>query len=319
MKLKSLSKPFDLSAIEPTFYDALQLYIRANDHFASNNQLILLSIDQNILRELVSLDYSDRFKMNLRATKVNELQDVPYAKRSLVELPMGYCLTKDLLNETVQEAESKGLNILSTLSELVNNVKFFDMSNSRATSEVEQLFGSNTNNDGKRALMESYLAASLIETIARIDVDMPGTFKNDVGYNVDVARKMLSMAGSVLGIENAFEAVFKVDGNEIKLRDRDEVQRNFRNEASILSEKGTVLQLDDGFDYAKFDLMHTLLDTLYFRKGKIKQMVFSDNSIAQVFGIAFDPENFAYENDFTSDDDNEVRFDSLYLETEFLQ
>jgi hypothetical protein len=319
MKLKSLSKPFDLAAIEPTLYDALMLYVRANDHFATKNHLILTSVDQNILRELVSLDYSDRFKMNLKATKVNELQDVPYAKRSLAELPMGYCLTKDLLDQTAQESESKGLNVLSSLSELVSNVKFFDMSNHRATSEVEQLFGSSTNNDGKRALLESYLAASLVEVIARIDVDMPGTFKNDVDYNVDVARKLLDMAGTVLGIENAFEAVFKVDGNELKLRDRDEVQRNFRNEASIVSEKGTVLQLDDGFDYAKFDLMHTLLDTIYFRKGKIKHMVFSDNSTAQVFGIAFDPEDFAYENDFTIDDDNEVRFDSLYLETEFLQ
>lgn len=321
LKLKSLTKPYDLAAIEPAIYDALQLYIKNKNYFETKNQMILVSVDQSILKELVSLDYSDRFRMNLKVTKVNELQDVRYTKRSLAEFAMGYCLTKDLLNETVQESESKGLNILSSLSELARNIKLFDMSNSRATSEVEELFGSsiNDNDNGKRALLESYLAASLVEVIARIDVDMPGTFKNDVGYNVDVARRMLDMAGVVLGVEDAFENVFKVDGNELKLRDQDEVQRNFRSEASIVSEKGTTLQLDDGFDYAKFDLMHTLLDTIYFRKGKIKQMVFSDNSTAQVFGIPFDPDDFVYENDFTSDDDNEVRFDSLYLETEFLQ
>jgi hypothetical protein len=321
LKLKSLVKPYDLAAIEPAIYDALQLYIKNKNYFETKNQMILVSVDQSVLKELVSLDYSDRFRMNLKVTKVNELQDVRYTERSLAEFAMGYCLTKDLLNETVQESESKGLNILSSLSELARNIKLFDMSNSRATSEVEELFGSsiNDNDNGKRALLESYLAASLVEVIARIDVDMPGTFKNDVGYNVDVARRMLDMAGAVLGVEDAFENVFKVDGNELKLRDQDEVQRNFRSEASIVSEKGTTLQLDDGFDYAKFDLMHTLLDTIYFRKGRIKQMVFSDNSTAQVFGIPFDPDDFVYENDFTSDDDNEVRFDSLYLETEFLQ
>jgi hypothetical protein len=318
MKLKSLSKPYDLAAIEPAIYDALDLYVKANDRFATKNHLILVSIDQNVLKELVSLDYSDRFKMNLKLTKVNELQDVPYAARSLATFPMGYCLTKDLLNETVQESESKGLNVLSSLGELASNVKFYDMSKSRTTGEVDQLFGSNSNENSKQALMESYLAASLIEVIARIDVDMPGTFKNDVGYNVDVARRMLDMAGTVLGVENAFDAIFKINGNELNLRDRNEVQRNFRSESSIVSEKGTVLQLEDGFDYAKFDLLHTLLDTIYFRRGKIKHMVFSDNNTAQVFGVSFDPEDFVYENDFVPDDDNEVRFDSLYLETEFL-
>jgi hypothetical protein len=218
----------------------------------------------------------------------------------------------------VLESESKGLNILSSLNELVDGMKLFDMSNSNIINETESLANSNIDNESKKALIDSYLAATLVEIIARIDLDMPGTFKNNVGYNAEVTRKLIDMAGSVLGVDSAFESLFKIVNNEPTLRDKEDVQRNFRSETNIISEKGTTVQLDDGFDYAKIDMLHTMLDTIYFRKGRLKEMIFSDNDTAQVFGIAFDPEDFVYENDFNPDDDNEVRFDSLYLKTEFL-
>jgi hypothetical protein len=317
MKLKSLSKPFDLASIDPTVYDALRLYVKTNDYFGKNNLMILTSIDQSILKEIVDLDYNNKLKMSLKVTKVNELQDARYQPRIISTLPLGYCLTKDLLNETVLESESKGLNILSSLNELVDGMKIFDMSNSSIINETEPLANSNIDNESKKALIDSYLAATLVEIIARVDLDMPGTFKNNVGYNAEVTRKLIDMAGSVLGVESAFESLFKIVNNEPTLRDKEDVQRNFRSETNIISEKGTTVQLDDGFDYAKIDMLHTMLDTIYFRKGRLKEMIFSDNDTAQVFGIVIDPEDFVYENDFNPDDDNEVRFDSLYLKTEF--
>ena len=319
MKLKSLSKPYDLAKVDPTVYDALQLYVKTNDFFEKNNLLVLASIDQSILRELVTSDYGERFKMNLKLTKLNELQNVSYQPRIIATIPLGCCLTKDLLNETVREAEANGLNLLSSLNELVSGLKIFDMSNSHTVKETENIINFNVDNESKKALIDSYLATTLIEIIARIDLDMPGTFKNDIGYDADVARKLLDMAGNVLGLDGAFDFIFKTVNNQLILRNKEEVQRSFRTDVNIISEKGTTLQLDDGFDYAKIDALHTMLDTIYFRKGRLKEMIFNDNDTAQVFGVPFDPDDFVYENDFNPDDDNEVRFDSFYLDTEFSQ
>jgi hypothetical protein len=317
LKLKSLVKPFDLAATQPAFYEALQIYVSKNDRFKSNNLMFLTQLQQEVLKNLVNVDYSKRFKMNLRITKVNEFQDIPYEPLIVSNIPLGYCLTKDLLDEAMLNSKTRGLNEIPTFGDLMSNIKFFDMSNSRILNSIEMTSTLNINDDAKRNLVDSYLATALIETIARIDLDMPGTFKNDVGYNADVVRRMMDIAGNALGIENAFETIFKVNGGNIILKDKQEIQRNFAAESNFVSEKGTVLQLNDGFDFAKIDLLHTLLDTIYVRKGKLKEMIFTDNSVAQIFSITFDPKNFNYEDDFTADDDNEMRFDSFYLETEF--
>jgi hypothetical protein len=319
LKLKSLLKPYDLAFVPSSIYDALIEYIKKNDKFKNNNLMFLASLDKEILKNLVNTDFNNRFKMNLRITKVNELQDVQYEPFIFSNIPLGYCLTKELLNESIENAKLNGINDNINFDDLIANMKFFDMANSTILNSVEMKTSTNISDESERTLVDSYFATILIETIARLDLDMPGTFKNDISYNVDVAKKMLDMAGLALGFNDAFNAIFKLEDNEIFLKNKEEIQRSLDAEVSFVTEKGTILQLNDGFDFAKIDLLHTLLDTIYLRKGKLNDMIFTDNNTAQIFGITFDPQNFVYENDFKPTDDNEIRFDSFYLDTEFIQ
>jgi hypothetical protein len=300
-KLRSLSKPFDLAAMQPQIYDAIELYVKNNDYFEKNKLMFIASIDQGSLKEMVTIDFNKRLNMNLKITKINEFKDLCYQPKNLITLPLGFCLSKDLLYETIVEAESKGLNILSTMNDLVTNANFFDLSNARVVSQINSPATVASSDSLKKSLIESYLACSLIEVIAKIDLDLPGTFKNDVGYNLEITKNILNMAGEVLQINSAFDKICKITNNSLQIKNREEVLKEF----------------GDQFDFSKVDLMHSLLDCLLLRRGKLQEMIFKDGDMAQVFAIAFDPDDFVYEDGFDVNDDNEVRFDSLYLETEF--
>jgi hypothetical protein len=317
-RLKSLNNVYDLANTDPEVYDAVSFYLERSNYFETKNKLMIATLNQNVLNNLLNFSFDKRPKMIIKATKINELRDdLKYASKQLIEIPLGYVLNKEFLKEAVAKTKSKGLDDITSLNALKNEIKFYDMSKFTETSYVdftnENEAANNFNN-----LIESYLACIFVESMTGIDLDLSGNFKVDVNYDFSVVNRIMSMMAPVLRLQSPFETVFRnVNGNFV-LRDKKDVQEDSNLGIKIASEKGTQVQLNDQFDFGKIDVLHSILDTLYVRKGNILSMIFNDTLTSQAIGILFDPESFVLDDsNLTNRSENMIRFDSLHVETEF--
>jgi hypothetical protein len=308
-KIKKLNYPYNLTSVNNEIFELLKFYVKEKNYFNEKNKIVLISINQKNLDSILNTFNEDKI-LAVELKKINELQDIKYKEKLIFEGPLNYILTKEILSEALIEDKSTGLNNFSSISNLLNKIKLINLNdNTQSNFSADQQ--KEINNNYLINIIESYLNCILIELLTKIDFDVIDNFNNQITYNFEVARNILEMAGEILDIDLPFELLFKADeDNQFILKSKAEIQANINNGASFYSNNETFIHFNDEFDFYKINLLHSILDTIYVRKDKIKEMIFGDIELAQIYGISFNANNFEKESRIK---DNLIRFDSFYF------
>lgn len=278
-ELESLQKPYDLADLPDQIYDACKMFVSSKNPYLKG-KIVAFGLAKDEFSD--ALD-SQGVNLSLRAKIARKSEFEPevlyddfYASR----FSLRYVATEDEVTKAVIKLSGNG-NHSYSIESLALETKYYDM-------QSGDYVNLNAIADAL-PILESYLACKLMEICFDISLE-PHVFNSGgMEWNQQVVRSVIDIAANTLQIDNLFDYMFADNGDgTFVLRSAEEVNSKLRQETIRYDAEGMEYYEDSGVSSAKMSLVHSLLDTLYFKSGLVKKMVFARDVFDGIYAVNFD-------------------------------
>lgn len=286
-EIESLQKPYDLAELPDQIYDACKLFVSSKSSYVGG-KILIFGLAKEEFSDILDVEGTNP-SMKARIARKSEFEpEVKYEDFQAPRLLLKYIATEDEVVKAVTRLTADE-NYSYSLESLALETKYYDMHSGDYVSL----------NSAAEALpiMESYLACKLLEICFDVSLE-PHVFNSGgLEWNQQLLRSTIGIVSSILDIDNLFDYMFIDNGNgTISPRSAEQVNSKLGQETIRYDAEGKEYYENSGVDSARMSLVHSLLDTLYFKAGLVKKMVFARDVFDGIYAVNFDQESMQLSN-----------------------
>ena len=287
-ELESLQKPYDLAELPDQIYDVCKLFIESKNSYTKGKITAFGLAKDQFSDEFDSNDNSKRTLQTKIVRKSDFEPEVQYEDFQAPRLLLRYIATEEEVTKAITNLSAND-DYSYSLESLALETKYYDMK----TGDYVNL----TALADALPIMESYLACKLLEICFDVSLEPHVFNSNGMEWNSQALRSIINIASSILQVEGLFDYMFmdNQDGT-FSLRDAEQVNSKLRQETIRYDNEGIEYYENIRIDSAVMSLVHSLLDTLYFKVGLIKKMVFARDVFDGIYAVSFDQESMPLSN-----------------------